>query len=310
MNLEQLDAQIAQLQAQRARLLEANQSTTTDCLKAGNRKVVVVGGAGQLGQLFVNLFQNSGYQATIVEKDDWEDAADSFATAALVLVAVPIHLTLNVIAQLPRLPTDCVLADITSIKQKPLEAMLAAHSGPVVGLHPMFGPGVKSLSAQTVIVSEGANPEGYAWLLEQLSAWGAQLRHTDAIEHDRAMAMIQVLRHFSTIAYGNHLKEEAVDLAEITELSSPIYRLELAMVGRLFAQQPELYTEIIFSNKDNLAMMRRYIQRFNTMLDHVEADDKEAFHQTFNEITAWFGDYAEQFLSESSEMLAYQQRLK
>ena len=71
------------------------------------------------------------------------------------------------------------------------------------------------------------------------------------------MAMIQVLRHFSTIAYGNHLKEEAVDLAEITELSSPIYRLELAMVGRLFAQQPELYTEIIFSNKDNLAMMRK-----------------------------------------------------
>ena len=161
-----------------------------------------------------------------------------------------------------------------------------------------------------MIVSEGQQAEGYEWLLAQLASWGAQLRHTDAAEHDRAMAMIQVLRHFSTIAYGNHLMQEDVDLAEITELSSPIYRLELAMVGRLFAQQPELYTEIIFSNKDNLAMMRRYIRRFENMLDQVEANDKEAFHTIFSEITDWFGDYAGQFLSESSEMLAYQRKLK
>lgn len=310
MNLEQLDAQIAELQAQRAKLLEAKQNQPSPCIKPGNRKVVVVGGAGQLGQLFVNQFHDSGYEPHVIDKDDWHDAENTFASAALVLIAVPIHLTLDVIKQLPELPKDCVLADITSIKQKPLEAMLAVHYGPVVGLHPMFGPDVKSFQNQTVIVSDGVQSESYQWLLEQLTAWGAKLRHTAAVDHDRAMAMIQVLRHFSTIAYGNHLRNESVDLAEITELSSPIYRLELAMVGRLFAQQPELYTEIIFSNKDNLAMMRRYIQRFDALLDHIEADDKEAFHAIFNEISDWFGDYADQFLRESSEMLAYQHRMK
>jgi len=310
MNLEQLDAQIAELQAQRAKLLDAKNLQPSPCLKSGNREIVVIGGAGQLGRLFVTQFRQSGYVPHVVEKDDWQNSADLFASAALVLVAVPIHKTLEVIAQLPKLADDCVLADITSIKQKPVEAMLAVHDGPVVGLHPMFGPDANSFKAQTVIVSEGGQANGYSWFLKQLEAWGAQLRFTDAAEHDRAMAMIQVLRHFSTIAYGNHLMHESVDLAEITELSSPIYRLELAMVGRLFAQQPELYTEIIFSNKENLDMMRRYIQRFESLLDTVAADDKKAFQASFAEISAWFGDYAAQFLHESSEMLAYQRRLK
>lgn len=50
------------------------------------------------------------------------------------------------------------------------------------------------------------------------------------------MAFIQALRHFATFAYGLHLAEENVQLEQLLALSSPIYRLELAMVGRLFAQ--------------------------------------------------------------------------
>lgn len=50
------------------------------------------------------------------------------------------------------------------------------------------------------------------------------------------MAFIQALRHFATFAYGLHLAEENVRLEQLLALSSPIYRLELAMVGRLFAQ--------------------------------------------------------------------------
>lgn len=50
------------------------------------------------------------------------------------------------------------------------------------------------------------------------------------------MAFIRALRHFATFAYGLHLAEENVQLEQLLALSSPIYRLELAMVGRLFAR--------------------------------------------------------------------------
>jgi chorismate mutase/prephenate dehydrogenase len=37
------------------------------------------------------------------------------------------------------------------VKNGPLQAMLAAHQGPVLGLHPMFGPDSGSLAKQVVV---------------------------------------------------------------------------------------------------------------------------------------------------------------
>ena len=54
----------------------------------------------------------------------------------MVVVTVPIDKTVDVIRQLPKLPDDCILTDLTSIKQEPLDAMLTAHDGPVVGVAP------------------------------------------------------------------------------------------------------------------------------------------------------------------------------
>lgn len=45
--------------------------------------------------------------------------------------------------------------------------------------------------------------------------------------------------------------EENVRLEQLLALSSPIYRLELAMVGRLFARDPQLYADIIMSSENN-----------------------------------------------------------
>lgn len=152
------------------------------------------------------------------------------------IVSVPIHVTEQVIAQLPPLPSDCILVDLASVKSGPLQAMLAAHDGPVLGLHPMFGPDSGSLAKQVVVWCDGRQPEAYQWFLEQIQVWGARLHRISAVEHDQNMAFIQALRHFATFAYGLHLAEENVQLEQLLALSSPIYRLELAMVGRLFAQ--------------------------------------------------------------------------
>ncbi len=306
--VDELDKQIRKLQLQREELLADGAQSTVAlnsylCKKSGNRQLVIVGGRGQLGQLFVRLFERSDYQVLVLESDNWSEADEMLANAALVLVAVPINVTLEVIEKFSNLPKDCVLADVTSIKAKPLEAMLDVHSGPVVGLHPMFGPDVEDFNRQTVIVCDGRKSDQYQWLIEQLDEWQAVTYRISAEQHDSAMAMVQVMRHFSTVAYGFHLMQEDTNLAEIMHLSSPIYRLELAMVGRLFAQDPELYSDIIFSNPENVESIKRYIQRFEKLLAIMESGDKKAFVEVFDETAAWFGDYAEKFLHESSKML-------
>ncbi len=93
---------------------------------------------------------------------------------------------------------------------------------------------------------DGREKEQYQWLLKQFQVWGAKIYQVSAQAHDQAMSMVQVMRHFSTIAYGYHLMAEGSDIENLLNMSSPIYRLELIMVGRLFAQDPILYSDIIF----------------------------------------------------------------
>lgn len=280
------------------------------CVNPECKKVVVVGGKGQLGSVFVDLFQRSDYQVAIIEQNDWPNSEAILADASLVIVAVPIRLTTMVIHHLNNLPKTCILADLTSIKESPLFEMKKVHAGPVVGLHPMFGPDVTGLIKQTIISCEGRNPEQYQWLIEQFEVWGAKIYPVQAHEHDQAMSMVQVMRHFSTIAYGYHLMSEGADIENLVAMSSPIYRLELIMVGRLFAQDPTLYADIIFANKDNVGMMKRFAYRFLELLEDVSLDDKDAFVAMFNNVSDWFGDYAGDFLEESKSMLLKANELK
>jgi len=278
--------------------------TRSQVSQTQSRKVVVVGGKGQLGSLFVQLFEQSGYQVDIIDKNDWAHSELLLKNASLVMVAVPIRITAQVIEKLTFLDEQCLLVDITSIKESPLSTMLAAHKGPVVGLHPMFGPGIDHLAKQTIVVCQGRGEQQSKWLIEQLKTWGANLAFVDAQQHDHLMSIVQVLRHFSTIAYGFHLKEENIDLDKVLELSSPIYRLELIMVGRLFAQDAELYSDIIFSNQKNIPMVKRFLQRMLSLLDMLETEDKQKFAELFDEVSSWFGEHAEKFLHESNQMLA------
>lgn len=267
------------------------------------RPVVIVGGRGQMGRLFEKMLTLSGYHVKILDKEDWEQADSMLSDAGMVIISVPIHLTEQVIAGLPPLPDDCILVDLASVKNSPLQAMLAAHSGPVLGLHPMFGPDSGSLAKQLVVWCDGRQPEAYQWLLEQIQVWGARLHRISAVEHDQNMAFIQALRHFATFAYGLHLAEENVQLEQLLALSSPIYRLELAMVGRLFAQDPQLYADIIMSSENNLALIKRYYQRFGEAIKLLEQGDKQAFITSFRKVEHWFGDYAQRFMLESRTLL-------
>ncbi len=280
------------------------------CINPSCKKIVIVGGKGQLGSVFVDLFQRSSYQVAIIEQEDWPNSKAILAEASVVIVAVPIRLTSMVIHYLNNLPDDCILADFTSVKESPLFEMMQTHKGPVVGLHPMFGPDVTGLIKQTIIVCDGREKPQYQWLLKQFEVWGAKIYQVGAYEHDQAMSIVQVMRHFSTIAYGYHLMEEGADIENLVNMSSPIYRLELIMVGRLFAQDPILYSDIIFANSDNISMMKRFAYRFLELLEDVELGDKEAFVVMFKQVSDWFGDYADDFLAESKTMLLKANELK
>jgi chorismate mutase / prephenate dehydrogenase len=264
-------------------------------------KVLIVGGLGKMGRFFANWFRQSDYEVRVLDRGDWPQARSLAASIDLCLLAVPITVTPSVARRIgPCLPPACVLADITSLKRKPLEAMLKAFAGPVVGLHPLFGPTTVTMDKQIVVVSPGRHPDGCQWLLDQFSLWGNVLVETPAAEHDDIMSVVQALRHFATFVFGQFLQERGVPIARTLELSSPIYRLELAMVGRLFAQDPSLYAEIVFATPERLALLKDFVRSVQQNLSLVEHGNKAEFIARFHKIAEWFGPFSEQAMREST----------
>jgi len=266
--------------------------------------VVLVGGRGSMGRGMHGWFDAAGYEVRILDREDW-DRADALCRGAdLAVLAVPIDATGPVARRLaPYLPGPCVLADITSVKTEPLRAMLEAHRGPVLGLHPMFGPTTTTMDKQIVVATPGRDEAACQWILDQLSAWGAVVVRASAAEHDEAMAVVQALRHFATFAFGQFLCRRGVDLGRTLDFSGPIYRLELGMVGRLFAQDPELYAEIIFATPERRSLLREYLESVSENLRMIEAGDKEGFCREFQRIAQWFGPFGDQAIRESSYLI-------
>ena len=121
------------------------------CLKESG-DVVIVGGNGGMGRIFASYFENSGYKVFSFGHRGWDKAPEYLKTAKIVIVSVPIDITIDVIKRLsPMLRDDQILCDFTSVKGPIVEAMMQYHKGPVLGLHPMFGPDVKSLVKQVVV---------------------------------------------------------------------------------------------------------------------------------------------------------------
>jgi chorismate mutase / prephenate dehydrogenase len=264
-------------------------------------KVLLVGGRGSMGCFFARWFQQSDYELRVLDRDDWPKVETLAAGIDLCVLAVPIDVTPAVAAKIaPQLPRGCVLADITSLKTGPLRAMLGAYSGPVLGLHPLFGPTTTTMDKQIIVVTPGRDLPAGQWLLDQLRVWGNVLVETSAAEHDEIMGIVQALRHFATFAFGQFLCSRGVPIFRTLELSSPIYRLELAMVGRLFAQDPELYAEIVFATPERQALLKQFVQSLQQNLPLIERGDKAEFIARFREIAKWFGPFSEQAMREST----------
>ena len=181
--------------------------------------------------------------------------------------------------------------------------MLESHTGPVLGLHPLFGPTTSTMDKQIVAVTYGRDPDAYQWLIDQFVVWGAVMVQTNAEEHDEIMAIVQSLRHFATFAFGQFLYRQQVDLSRTLDFSSPIYRLELGMVGRLFAQDPSLYSEIIFASPERRTLLKEYLSCLADNLDMLDKGDKESFIKQFHKIAEWFGPFSEQAMRESSYLI-------
>lgn len=268
------------------------------------KRILFVGGEGGMAQLFSRFFLASGHRVRSLDRDDWNRVAALTEGVDVAIVAVPIRLTLEVIERLaPHLDPTTVLADFTSQKADVLERMTAVHPGPVLGLHPMHGPDVENLSKQLLLACPGRDEAASEWLLRQAQLWGMRVKSVDPQAHDRAMHLVQGLRHYLALLHGSFLRACGLKPSQILDYSSPIYRAELMMTGRIFAQDAELYADIVLAEPERRELLERFRAHHERLATLVRDDDKAAFAAEFHAISDFFGNFAEQALEESGYLI-------
>ena len=268
------------------------------------KTVLMVGGDGGMGSLYRRFLDASGHRTLTLEKGNWHELSSFAGIADMVIVSVPIRATSRVVTRLaPALRRDTVLADFTSNKREPLQHMLASHEGPVIGFHPMHGPDVPNLSKQLMVISPGRHPEASTWFTEQCRLWGMRILEADPQKHDHVMNLVQGLRHFLALLHGSFMRKYDLLPGEILDYSSPIYRAELMMTGRIFAQDAELYADIVFANDERRELLMNFLQHQEALMQMVKNNDKEGFIREFEQVTDFFGTFASQALEESGYLI-------
>ncbi len=212
------------------------------------KSIGILGGTGGLGARFENYFKEkfpelsvevSGRRTKLTNQDLVEQSD-------LVIFAVPIDQTIEVIeSMMPYSRPSQIWTDFTSIKQQPIDAMLKSKAQ-VCGLHPLFGA-LPEIENQTLIYCpERIDKINLESLLCLLKAFNLMSFSPQA--HDDLMGVVQCASHMSDMVMGETLRQSGLDFETIWQVSSPSYRLKLEVMGRMFAQNPDLYADIATQN--------------------------------------------------------------
>lgn len=273
-------------------------------LHTESKTVAVIGGRGGLGKRVAELFSDLGHRVLIADLDTELSAVAAAAQADVTLIAVPIAVTEQVIREVgPHVPEHGLLMDVTSLKAAPLAAMLASTRASVLGTHPMFGPGVHTFQGQRIVLCTGRGDAWADWARANFHARGLVITEASADEHDRAMALVQVLTHYQTQVFGLALARMGSPLAEGLKFTSPAYLMELYVAARHFGQDPALYGPIEMENPLTAHVTQTFRDAAAAVQTLLQARDQAGFSRMFDEVRAFFGDFSEEATEKSKFMI-------
>ncbi len=210
-----------------------------------------------MGRWFTRFFEAHGLEVLVADLGTPQTPEEAARQADVVILSVPIPKVKEVVqAVAPHLRPDAALMDFTSVKQAPMRAMLAHFTGEVVGTHPLFGPGENSIAGRTVVLCPGRGERWFNWLKDLLDAAGARVKVTTAPEHDRLMAVVQGLAHFTLIALEMAIRELGVDPQDLEDFATPTFGTLHRLARHLFTQDAKLYACIQLQNPANRVALR------------------------------------------------------
>lgn len=182
--------------------------------------------------------------------------------------AVGIQETIPVFRELEGfLPPDCLLVDITSVKNG-LADYYALNGRPFVSIHPMFGPRFADLdgpAGENLIIIKESDQAGFDYFRSFCSARGLRCWELYFADHDRMMGYSLTLPFAATISLAACIRGD--------EVPGTTFARHRELARNLLQEDDQLLIEILF-NPHSLEQLERICGRLQFLKHVIAARDR------------------------------------
>ncbi|MCX8188945.1 MAG: prephenate dehydrogenase/arogenate dehydrogenase family protein [Nitrososphaeria archaeon] len=254
---------------------------------------IAIIGAGKMGRWFIRFFLNEGYKVEVIEKDErkFSMLKDEFGVnptkdysilknICKILVAVPLDNFEDTIKSIsPYISREHVILDICSLKEKPVNIMHKyIKFGITLGMHPLFGPGAKSISGQNIVLTPVRYKEKR--FAEEFKKWlekkGANVYIMSPKKHDKLMSIVLYLPHIIGLLVCDTLAEYEF-YSEAKKISGTSFKLLITLAESVALEDPEFYATLHTSIPDNEEIGSALLKKLAQWVEIVRNKDKKEF---------------------------------
>jgi prephenate dehydrogenase len=257
-------------------------------------KIAIIGGSGKMGRFFADFLLKDGREVVITGRSREKllaaqsqlgveiasSNAEAVRGADYVLLSVPIESFEEIVKQVSsHIQPGQVVIDITSTKVWPVEIMHKhLKTGSVLGAHPLFGPGARSIANQNFVLTPTSDEEAVLAqkVTSYLEARGARVALMTPQEHDEMMSLVLGLSHFIAIVAADTLLGSG-KLEPMEDVGSTTYKVLLTMIQSVLYEDPELYATLQMSLPRVTDFEKLFQSRAKEWADLVENKDRQEF---------------------------------
>ena len=267
------------------------------------KTIGIIGGKGKMGRAFATFFQKHGFEVLIADKGTKLTNKKVVQRSDIVFVSVSLTHTEKVLKEvIPHIKKNQALVEITSVKD-PLIPLFDQVKGEVLSLHPMCNHTQLTRGARILFMPYRGKKTARAFkkLFEDAHFIVQEL---SIKKHDTLMSLIQGLPHFAEIVFAHTMQDLGFKTKQLHKYSSPATDLKLKMVGRILAQNPELYGGIQIYNPRNKKILKSHLDSVQRLYDIVQNDDMAEFVKYFKSSAKFLGKYKDTALAETDHVIS------
>jgi prephenate dehydrogenase len=238
-----------------------------------------------MGCWFTKFLKSNGYRVIISDRNGQAgrncskrlgvEFADDYLVAArrsdIVLLATPTNVSNGILRQLGhKLKKGTLVVEISSMKKPVRRAISALRENgiPVLSIHPMFGPGTKTLVGRSVLVVSRPRQDKAEQLLLTLRRRGARMIPCSIDKHDTLTSIVIALPHLMSISLIETLRSLRISLNEVHMASGSTFRLQSLIAEAIY--QEDYANEISILTDCKSPVLQRYNQRVGIMLNIIQ----------------------------------------